>query len=241
MNGTLTNTSTSLAYTNEATLGTNADGSFNIDTVLNFNDNGSAAGNFPDDVPFPGLDFPPDNWFSTEALLFLDLPAGYYRLGVNSDDGFEVNSLPPQGVSGSPIVVGLFDNGRGAADTLFDFLVTTSGVYPFQVIYFQAAGSASCEFFSVTNLATGDKVLINDPNDANAIKSYRVLAPRDPAYAQSGANAVLEWAYGTPPFQVQFKTSLSNPLWNPSGSPTTNRTASVPILPGAGFFRVYGQ
>ena len=60
LNGTLTNTSTSLAYTNEATLGTNADGSFNIDTVLNFNDNGSAAGNFPDDVPFPGLDFPPD-------------------------------------------------------------------------------------------------------------------------------------------------------------------------------------
>ena len=93
----------------------------------------------------------------------------------------------------------------------------------------------------MTNLATGDKVLINDPNDANAIKSYRVLAPRITSIVQSGANAVLEWIYGTPPFQVQFKTSLSNPLWNASGSPTTNRTASVPILPGAGFFRVYGQ
>jgi len=45
----------------------------------------------------------------------------YYRLGVNSDDGFEVTAVAPQGVSGSSIVLGLFDNGRAAADTLFDF------------------------------------------------------------------------------------------------------------------------
>jgi hypothetical protein len=241
LNGTLTNPATSQPYTNEATLGPNADGSFNIDTVLNFVDNGSATGNFPDDSPFPGLDFPPDDWFSSEALLFLDLPAGYYRFGVNSDDGFEVNSLPPQGVSGSPIALGLFDGGRGAADTLFDFLVTSSGVYPFQVIYFQDTGFSSCEFFSVTNLATGDKVLINDPNDPNAIKSYRVLAPSITSIVRSGPNAVLNWAYGSPPFQVQVKTNLSSPQWDASGLPTTNRTASVPISLGAGFFRVYEQ
>jgi hypothetical protein len=243
LNGTLINTATSQPYTNEATLGPNADGSFNIDTVLNFLDNGSAAGNFLDDLPFPGLDFPPDDWFSTEALLFLDLPAGYYRFGVNSDDGFEVNALPPQGVAGSPIVLGLFDNGRGAADTLFDFMVTTSGVYPFQVIYFQSASAASCEFFSVTNLATGDKVLINDPADPNAIKSYRTLAlaPRITSIVRNGPNVVISWANGNPPFQVQFKTNLTDAVWNAIGLPTTNSTASVPILPGAGFIRVYGQ
>ena len=241
LNGTLTNPATSLPYTNEATLGTNADGSFNIDTVLNFLDNGSAAGNFPDDAPFPGLDFPPDDWFSSEGLLFLDLPAGYYRFGVNSDDGFEVNSLPPQGVPGSPIALGLFDGGRGAANTLFDVLVPTSGIYPFQLIYFQSAGNSSCEFFSVTNLATGDKALINDPNDPNAIKSYRVLAPSITSIVKSGPNAILNWAYGSPPFQLQVKTNLNSPQWDASGSPTTNRTASVPISPGAAFFRVSGQ
>jgi hypothetical protein len=243
LNGTLINTSTSLAYTNEATLGTNADGSFNIDTVLNFTDSGSAVDNFPDDLPFPGLDFPPDNWFSTEALLYLDLPAGYYRFGVNSDDGFEVNALPPQGVSGSPIVLGLFDNGRGAADTLFDFQVPTSGVYPFQVIYFQADGFGSCEFFSVTNLATGGKVLINDPADPNAIKSYRALAlaPRITSVVRNGPNVVISWANGNPPFQVQFKNDPANPVWNNIGLPTANRTANVPILPGVGFIRVFGQ
>src|SRR5207302_10026734 len=179
-----------------ATLGTNADGSFSIDSVLNFNDNGGDAGNFPDDQSFPGLDAGFNNWFSTEALLYLDLPAGYYRFGVNSDDGFGVNATPPQGVSGSPIVLGLFDNGRAAGNTLFDVLAKASGIYRFQVIYFESSGSASCEFYSVTNLETGDKVLINDLTNANAIKSYRVLAPIITSIGRSGSNVVVNWAYG---------------------------------------------
>jgi len=240
LNGTLINPDTSLPYTNSATLGTNADSSFNIDTVLNFLDSGS-AGNFFDDQLFPGLDAGPYDWFSTEALLYLDLPVGYYRLGVNSDDGFEVSVLPPQGVPGSPIVLGLFDSGRGADNTLFDFQVETSGIYPFRVIHFEGNISASCEFFSVTNLATGDKVLINDPADGNAIKSYRVLAPRINSAVQNGSNVVIDWAYGTPPFQVQFKSDLSNPIWSNIGSPTANRTANIPIQPGSGFIRVAGQ
>jgi hypothetical protein len=237
--GTLINPATSLPYTNSATLGTNADGSFNIDTVLNFDDTGTTVDNFPGDATFPGLDVPPNHWFSTEALLYLDLPAGYYRFGVNSDDGFEVDATPPQGVSGSPIVLGLFDNGRGAADTLFDFLVQTRGIYPFQVIYFQSAGLASCEFFSV-DIATTNKVLINDLSVTNAIKSYRVLAPIITSIVRNGSTVSINWAYGNPPFQVQFKNKLTD-AWSNSGSPTSNRTALVPIQPGAGFIRVVGS
>jgi len=48
---------------------------------------------------------------------------------------------------------------------------------------------------------------------------------------------VITWAYGNPPFQVQFKNNLNN-AWVNFGSPTTSRTASVPIQPGAGFIRV---
>jgi hypothetical protein len=238
--GTLTNLDTSMPYTNEAALGPNADGSFNISTVLNFDDTGTTVDNFTNDVTFPGLDVPGNNWFSTEGLLYLDLPPGYYRFGVNSDDGFEVNATPPQGVPGSPIVLGLFDNGRGAADTLFDFLVQTRGIYRFQVIYFQDKGLASCEFFSVTNLPTGGKILINDTNDFNAIKSYRVLKPRITSIVPSGPNMSIGWAYGIPPFQVQFKTNIID-TWSNLGSPTTNRTANVPIQPGAGFIRIFGQ
>ena len=243
LNGTLTNPASGLPYTNSAALGPNPDGSFNVDTVLNFDGDGFDEGDFPNDDIFPGLELGggPYVWFSTEALLYLDLPAGYYRFGVNSDDGFQVNALPPQGIAGSPIQLGVFDNGRGAADTLFDVLVTTSGIYPFQVIYFQSTQKSTEEFFSVTNFATGDKVLINDPTDPNATKSYRVLKPRITSIARNGANAAVSWAYGTPPFQVQFKTNVNDIVWNNIGSTTSNRTANVPIQTTTGFIRVFGH
>jgi len=242
--GTLIDVSTGAPYTNAATPGPNPDGSYNVDTVINFNDAaaGTAVGNFSDDVPFPGLDFGPYNWFSTEAKLFLELPAGYYRLGVNSDDGFEVNALPPQGVSGAPIVLSLFDDGRSASDTLFDILVPTSGIYIFQLIYFESTGAAECEFFSVTNLVTGNKVLINDLSKPNAIRSYRVIPPRITSIARNGSNVDLKWAYGLAPFQVQTKTNITSTIWNNVGSPTSNSSASVSIIPGGtAFFRIVGS
>ncbi len=142
---------------------------------------------------------------------------------------------------GTPLVLGLFDNGRSAADTLFDVLVPISGSYPFQLIYFESQGSASREFFSVTNLATGDKVLINDLASADAIRSYRQLAPPITGIVPNGPNAVIQWAYGTSSFQVQFKAKLTDAAWSNVGAPTTDRTASVPMQSGAGFIRVFGQ
>jgi hypothetical protein len=240
--GTLINPATSLPYTNDATLGPNADGSYNVDTVINFNGDGvPSEGDFPNDVDFLGLSQMTYNWFSTEARLFLDLPAGYYRFGVNSDDGFEVTATPPQGVSGPPILLGEFYSGRSAADTYFDFLVSTSGIYPFRVVYFQNTGSSEEEFFSVTNLATEGAILINDTNYPNAILSYRALAPNIISIAASGSDVVLNWAYGTPPFQLQTKTNLTDAVWSNIGSTTTNSTTSVPIQSGARFFRVSGQ
>jgi hypothetical protein len=240
LNGTLIDPDTGTLLTNAVPNGTNADGSFDIDTVLNFNDNFNFAGqHFQDDTPFPGLDFSPYDWFSCEALLFLDLPAGYYRLGVNSDDGFQLNALPPKGVPGLPIVLGQFDDGRSAGDTFCDFLVQTNGVYGFQLIYFESGGDASCEFFSVA-LASGDLTLVNDTNSVTAIKSFRVVPPRITSIARSGSNVSINWAYGNPPFQVQFKNNLSA-TWSNSGSPTSNRSALVPIQPGAGFIRVVGS
>jgi hypothetical protein len=139
------------------------------------------------------------------------------------------------------LVVGVYDNNRGAANTLFDFLVRKSGLYPFQLLYFQSGGFANCQFFSVTNFQTGGMVLINDPNDGNAIKSYLELAPFLTTIARSGTNVVINWSYGNPPFQVQFKTNLTDLLWHNIGSTTSNRTATVPALSTRGFMRVYGQ
>jgi len=242
LNGTLIDTNTGLPFPNIATSGPNADGSFNIDSVLNLSDTATDTGHFPDDQQFPGLETGPYNWFSTEARLYLDLPAGYYRLGVNSDDGFEFNAIPAEGVSGSPVQLAIYDNGRAADDTLFDFLVTSSGIYGFQLVYFESTGAASCELFSV-NLPDGTSILVNDPVNANAIKSYRTLAlrPRITSIARSGTNVVLEWAGGNPPFQLQVTPSLANPAWTNVGAPTSNRTATAPMQSDAGFYRVLGQ
>lgn len=258
LNGTLINTNTGQPFTNDAVLGPNPDGSYNVATVLNFTDDGIDEGDMwggasiPEpEVQFPGLPNWPYLWFSGEALLQLALPAGYYRFGVNSDDGFQVNALPPQGVSGPPILLGQYDAPRGAANTLFDVLAPTSGIYPFQLIYFQSGGLAECEFFSVTNLATTvftitnilaqGAILINDTNYPSAVISYLALAPYITSIVKSGSNVVINWAYGTPPFQVQFKTNLANAVWSNFGPSTTNSTATVPIQPGARFFRVFGQ
>jgi hypothetical protein len=243
LDGTLIDPGTGFPYTNSASLGTNADGSFSLDTVLNFADTQFSAGNFPDDQQFPGIDAGPVDWFATESKLYLELSAGYYRFGVNSDDGFEMSVAPPAGVPGFMGFLGAFDNGRGASDTLFDVLAQVDGIYGFQLIYFEGDGSASCEFFSVTNLATGGKLLVNDPADASAIKSYRVLLlrPHITSIVRSGPDVAIQWANGNPPFQVQTKSSLTNLVWIDSGQPTTNRSANVTIQPGAGFLRVVGQ
>jgi len=243
LNGTLVDPSTGLPYTNVAIRGPNPDGSYNESATINFDGDGTDEGDFPNDQIFPGLDpgALPYDWFATKATLYLDLAAGYYRLGVNSDDGFQVNALPPQGVSGAPILLGEFAGGRGAADTLFDVLAPTTGIYPFQVLYFQAQQKSTEEFFSSTNFATAGGILINDPSNTNAIVSYRELAPFFTSIVQSGPNVTVDWAYGAPPFQVVLATNLSNPVWKNVGSPTSNTTANIPIQPGAGFIRVFGQ
>jgi hypothetical protein len=240
LNGTLIDPATSTPYTNAVAPGTNTDGSFDIPEVVNFDDDFSSAGHFFNDQPFPGLDQGgPYNWFACEGLLHLDLAPGYYRFGVNSDDGFELNVTAPAGTSGNPITLGLFDNGRSAGDTFMDFLVQTPGVYNFQLIYFESSGQASCELYSA-DTSTGDMTLINDTNTVGAIKSFIVIPPRITSITRSGTDVVVSWAYGYPPFQLQFKNSI-NGAWNNFGSPTNARTAHVPIQPGAGFIRVVGS
>ena len=118
-----------------------------------------------------------------------------------------------------------------------------SGVYPFQLIYFESTGGAECELYSVNlaNLVTNQLTLINDPTDGNAVKSYRVLRPHITRIVKSGTNANIDWAYGAPPFQLQIATNLSSLSWSDVGLSTSNRTTSVAIQPGAAFFRVYGK
>ena len=64
-----------------------------------------------------------------------------------------------------------FDDGRGAANTDFYFIVPKAGVYPFRCVWFEGNGGANCEWFSVT--ASGQKILLNDLENTAALKTYQ--------------------------------------------------------------------
>ena len=60
--------------------------------------------------------------------------------------------------------------------------------------------------------------------------------------AVEGNNLRLRWTGGTPPYQVQRRTSLSSGSWGNEGGPVTEPTALVPITADlASYFQVTGQ
>lgn len=141
----------------------------------NFNSALPAGSPIPNDLlpGIPGIDGSYENYVA-EVHTLLQLDAGYYRMGVNSDDGFKVSVA--QGQPGPlGMVLGEFDGGRGASDTTFDFVVTESGYYPFRLLNWQGGGDASCEWF-VVNLATGEKYLVNGPG--SPVKAYMNASTR---------------------------------------------------------------
>lgn len=176
--------------------GADANGFYVRDTVINF-DIGSGAGNFQQpeypDEPFPGFPGSQTRDSGTgnaaeEVLTYLEFPAaGVYQMGVNSDDGFRVSSAKnPRDKLG--LVCGYFDGGRGASDTIFTLVIEQPGIYPFRLIWQNGGGGANLEWFT---LHEGQKILVNDTTNPNAIRAYRTSSVT-PAYISSvnpGPNA----------------------------------------------------
>jgi len=186
--GTLIDVNTGAPYPNSADLSAVGPDGFFVDAnVINWNRDaggiGAEIGNFraptfPDE-PIPGLpgtdpsDPTPFENAAAEILTFLELQPGVYTLGVNSDDGFVVSA----GSDARDVLhsnVGVFEGGRGSADTTFSFIAPAAGLYSFRVLWYQGNGGANLEFFSV-DPATGAKILVNDRSNAKAIKAWRLV------------------------------------------------------------------
>ncbi len=162
---------------NVADLTTATDGGYvDVTGTINFNGDGSNAGDFTGDTTFPGIPGPDGHTgnSSFEALTYLNFPtAGVYQMGVNSDDGFKVTSGLIAQDRFSP-ALGIYNGGKGSSDVLFYIVVPTAGYYPFRLIWENGNGDAgnglNCEWFIVN--ADGTKSLINDASDAKSIKAY---------------------------------------------------------------------
>jgi hypothetical protein len=155
---------------------------FDIDGVINFDQDGAAQGVFRDsgdgsstdradaNIPgIPGLGATPTDNMAAEILTFIEFPAaGYYEMIFNSDDGFLVSETHGAG-DDRGTTLGVFNGGRGAADTQFGFAVAEAGVYPIRALWYEGGGGANLEWSSI---AGGTRYLINDA-DGNALKAYR--------------------------------------------------------------------
>lgn len=195
--GQMIDPATGSPYPNEAdlSLADPATGLFSIPDgshtgVINWNALApTQAGNFTDtstppmqDEMVPGIPGVNVSYlhFAAEIVTMLQLKAGLYTMGVNSDDGFKVTVGPnPRDVFA--LNLGEYGDGRSAADTLFDFIVEADGIYPFRLAYWQGTGDGSVEWFTVD--AAGKKVLINDQSQPTAVKAY-MNQPAAPIFAK---------------------------------------------------------
>ena len=149
--------------------------------VVNLEQDGAAAGNFNENTGFaddfipniPGINESTDG-IAAEFLTYLELSEGFHTLGVNSDDGFDV-TIGPDSRDLLASSVGSFNGGRGSSDSLFEVYVEEGGFYPTRLLWFEGTGGANVEFFSVVD---GQKILINDRDNPNAIKAYKSAKTR---------------------------------------------------------------
>ena len=145
--------------------------------------------NTPDyaDSNFPGI--PGDTGvldnFALEATAALEFPAsGMYTMVVNTDwtgfpnesDGFQVRTGADPLNAATSVTLGFFNAlapvgpTRGVANSPFLVYVPKAGIYPFRLMYFQTAGSANLEWFTVD--ADGLRAMIGDTAQSKAIPAY---------------------------------------------------------------------
>ena len=186
------NRTNNLPFDNLALPGTNPDGSQDIPDVINWNSgSGGAAANsgifnggtWPD-AAVPGLPGTGTSGSTAVGLdntvmeieTYLELKAGAYLFGVNSDDGFIlIATANRRDTLGT--LIGRRDPGGGNSGSFItaaamNVIVPEDGIYPFRLLWWQGGGGVNCEFFSVDRL-TGQHLLINDVlNSTRAIKAY---------------------------------------------------------------------
>lgn len=231
---------------------------FDITGVINFNqDAPAAAGNFGAgragvfdvaDEPIPGI---PGSTGSTdniagEALTYISFPSsGLYQMGVNSDDGFAVRlydaafDVAPEDERN--ILLGTFDGGRGASDTLFSFGISEPGLYPFRLLWYEGGGGANVEWFTVA--ADGSRALVNG-TQPGALQAFRNRSggptsipelptgggePDTLTIARDGGNVTIGWEDGT----LQEADTVTGPYSNSADQSNPQTRAAT----GTKFFR----
>jgi hypothetical protein len=153
-----------------------ADGYYNEPGTIAYEQGGAGANGAIPGVP--GVNFINDN-IALEALSYLQLAVGEYTTIVNSDDGFRLSVGRDARDKLASVVLGEFDAGRGAGDTVMKFSISQAGVYSFRLVYFEGSGGASVDWLtSPSGDTANDRVPVNGSGGVAAFR--RVTAALGP-------------------------------------------------------------
>lgn len=172
-----------------------------------------------------------DDGISAEIITFVELPEGFVRLGVRSDDSFKAQA----GYINNPtdgVLLGQVDG--NTADLTLTLFVQEAGVYPMRVVYQEAAGDAHIELFSF--LADGiTRVLLNDTANGG-LRTYSTgVAPDRPAgvpeftgfQLNENGSITIQWTGGG---TLQTAPAVTGPWQNVAGA--TSPYTVTPTTPG---------
>ena len=138
-----------------------------------------------------------DDNIAASITTYLELKQGWNRFGVNSDDGFTLRVSPGAGEVIGGLLLGSFNGGRGASDSMVSFWVQEAGVYPARLSWWEGGGGANVEFFS-ENIESGERILVNDRAVTGHSKAYTTGRGRAyvksilPANGFTGANTTFQ-------------------------------------------------
>lgn len=178
--------STGLPVANLADLSmADADGFITEADTINYNEAAPAAGgNFSanstppyEDRMVPGIVAGATDHYVQSVEAIVELKAGFYRFGVNSDDGFRLSfGRGPGDVIGTALGTA---GERGFSDSMMDVVAPVDGFYPVRLMWFETGGGSGAEFFT-ENVLTGERILVNDVPRPGAVLAYRSSAVSRP-------------------------------------------------------------
>ena len=155
-----------------------------------------------------------------------------YKVGTNLIAHATTDATSPVTVQigdDSSLQLGIFNQGRGASDTLFGVYVPQAGLYPLRLIWENGGGDLNCEWFT-QDATTGAKTLINATNSPVKAWIARTGITRPTInIARQGSTVTITYT----------GTLLSSPTANGTYTPVSGATNpyTVPLSGSANFYR----